>query len=179
MRTFFLFLCAAGLSSSVVWADPAGFHCLDLSKAANRGVTQSFDEASQKVEDLQEKIGFKNIPVGPQIFRGIPFQIIDPLQNSGRSFITLKGHHQSEFPEAVSIPAGGLKTAELFFLQTCRWGGTAPDIKIAEYDVVYDDGQVKVIPLHVGLEISNFWYADDTTVSFVGWWNKYKNAEMD
>ena len=84
MTKFLLFVCAAGLCSPMAWADPAGFHCLDLSKAANRGVTQSFDEASQKVEDLQEKIGFKNIPVGPQIFRGIPFQIIDPLQNGGR-----------------------------------------------------------------------------------------------
>ncbi len=167
-----------GICAKTLWADPVGFHCLDLSKVANRGVTQSFDEVTQNVQDLQEKIGFKNLPVGLQTFRGIPFQIIDPVQNGGRSFVVLKGHHQSEFPEAVSIPVDHLKTAELFFLQTCRWGGTAPDIKIGEYDIVYDDGQVTVIPLHVGLELSNFWYADDTSVSFVGWWNKYKNAEM-
>lgn len=161
-----------------LWADSPDFHYLDLSKVVNRGVTESFDEATQKVQDLQEKIGFKNIPVGLQTFRGIPFQILDPAQNGGFSYVVLKGHHQTEFPEAVSIPANHLKTAELFFLQTCRWGGTAPDIKIAEYDIVYDDGKVTVVPLHVGLEISNFWYADDTSASFVGWWNKYKNAEM-
>lgn len=161
-----------------LWADPIGFHCLDLSKVANRSVTEAFDQSAQNVQDLQDKIGFKNVPVGLQTFRGIPFQIIDPVQNDGLSFVVLKGHHQSEFPEAVSIPAGHLKAAELFFLHTCLWGGTAPDIKIGEYDIIYDDGQVTVIPLHVGLEISNFWYADDTSVSFVGWWNKYKNAGM-
>jgi hypothetical protein len=151
---------------------------LDLSKQANRGVTESFDEAAANVQDLQEKIGFSNIPLGLQTFRGIPFQILDPAMNKGHSYVVLKGHHQTEFPEAVSIPADHLKAAELYFLHTCRWGGTAPDSKIAEYDVVYDDGQVSVIPLHVGVEINNFWYADDTSASFVAWWNKYKNAEM-
>jgi hypothetical protein len=163
---------------SYAYSGQPSFNYLDLSKMVNRGVTESFDDSSVKVQDLQEKIGFKNIPAGLQTFRGIPFQILNPVQNNGRSYVVLKGHHQSEFPEAVSIPAGHLKTAELYFLHTCRWGGTAPDIKVAEYDVVYDDGQVVVIPLHVGLEISNFWYSDDTSVSFIAWWNQYKNADM-
>jgi hypothetical protein len=164
--------------ASAALAGMPSFNYLDLSKVVNRGVTESFDESEEKVQDLQEKIGFKNIPVGLQTFRGIPFQILDPAQNNGRSYAVLKGHHQSEFPEAVSIPAGHLKAAELYFLHTCRWGGTAPDIKIAEYDIVYDDGQVTVIPLHVGVELTNFWYSNDTSASYVAWWNKYKNAEM-
>ncbi len=176
-RTLFLILMSLGWTSTVFAGAPS-FSYLDLSKVVNRGVTESFDESEVKVQDLQEKIGFKNIPVGLQTFRGIPFQILDPIQNGGRSYAVLKGHHQSDFPEAVSIPAGHLKAAELYFLHTCRWGGTAPDIKIAEYDIVYDDGQVTVIPLHVGVELTNFWYSDDTSVSYVAWWNKYKNTEM-
>jgi hypothetical protein len=172
-----LILIGLGLASTVQGGQPS-FTYLDLSKVVNRGVTESFDESDTKVQDLQEKIGFKNIPAGIQNFRGISFQVLDPVQNNGRSYVVLKGHHQSEFPEAVSIPVGNLKAAELFFLHTCRWGGTAPDIKIAEYDIVYTDGQVSVIPLHVGAEINNFWYSDDTPASYVAWWNKYKNAEM-
>jgi len=176
-KNLLLILACLGWASAV-YSQQASFNYLDLSKVVNRGVTESFDESTVKVQDLQQKIGFINIPVGLQTLRGIPFQILDPVQNGGHSYVVLTGHHQAEFPEAVSIPAGHLKTAELFFLHTCRWGGTAPNIKIGEYDIVYDDGQVLVIPLHVGVEISNFWYADDTSVSFVAWWNKYKNAEM-
>jgi hypothetical protein len=176
LKTLIFILLSLGWTSKV-YSEPS-FNYLDLSKVVNRGVTESFDDSAVKVRDLQEKIGFKNIPVGLQTFRGIPFQILDPVQNNGRSYVVLKGHHQAEFPEAVSIPAGHLKAAELYFLHTCRWGGTAPDIKVAEYDVVYDDGQVVVIPLHVGAEISNFWYADDTSASFIAWWNQYKNADM-
>jgi hypothetical protein len=176
LKTLIFILLGLGRASNVYSAP--SFNYLDLSKVVNRGVTESFDDSAVKVQDLQEKIGFKNIPVGLQTFRGIPFQILDPAQNNGRSYVVLKGHHQAEFPEAVSIPAGHLKAAELYFLHTCRWGGTAPDIKVAEYDVVYDDGQVVVIPLHVGAEISNFWYADDTSASFIAWWNQYKNADM-
>ena len=175
-KNLLLILACLGWASAV-YSQQASFNYLDLSKVVNRGVTESFDESTVKVQDLQQKIGFINIPVGLQTLRGIPFQILDPVQNGGHSYVVLTGHHQAEFPEAVSIPAGHLKTAELFFLHTCRWGGTAPNIKIGEYDIVYDDGQVLVIPLHVGVEISNFWYADDTSVSFVAWWNKYKNAE--
>ncbi|HXL73719.1 MAG TPA: hypothetical protein VN963_08855, partial [bacterium] len=177
LKTLIFILLSVGCASNAYSGSPS-FDYLDLSKAVNRGVTESFDDSAVKVQDLQEKIGFKNIPVGLQTFRGIPFQILDPLQNSGRSYVVLRGHHQAEFPEAVSIPAGHLKAAELYFLHTCRWGGTAPDIKVAEYDVIYDDGQVVVIPLHVGVEISNFWYADDTSASFIAWWNQYKNADM-
>ncbi len=176
-RTFLLALFAWTVQTAV-WADAPVFRYLDLSKTANRGTTQSFEESVQDVQDLQEKNGFKNMPTGFQTFRGIPFQILDPRSNNGHSFVVLKGHHSKDFPEAVSIPAGHLKAAQLFFLHTCRWGGTASNIKIGEYDVVYDDGQVVVIPLHVGAELSNFWYADDTSLSYVAWWNKYKNAEM-
>jgi hypothetical protein len=176
-KTLILILLSFVLSSAVYSGQPS-FSYLDLSKVVNRGVTESFDDSTVKVQDLQEKIGFKNIPVGLQTFRGIPFQILDPSQNNGRSYVVLKGHHQAGFPEAISIPTGNLKAVELYFLHTCRWGGTAPDIKVAEYDVVYDDGQVVVIPLHVGVEISNFWYADDTSASFIAWWNQYKNADM-
>ncbi len=175
-KTLFL-VCGWILGSAVFAADPS-FHYLDLSKSANRGVSESFDGADSTVEDLQEKNGFKNIPVGIQTFRGIPFQILDGTKNNGHAFVVLKGRRKPDFPEAVSISADHLKAAELFFLHTCRWGGTAPDIKVAEYDVVYDDGQVLVIPLHVGVELTNFWYANDTASSFVAWWQKYKSAEM-
>jgi hypothetical protein len=151
---------------------------LDLSKAANYGPNQNLEGSSQGVEDPKEKEGFANIPQGPQTFRGIPFQLLDWTQNQGRSYIVLKGRRKQDLPDAVALPAGGEKADSLYFLHTCRWGGTDAKTTIAEYEVIYADGKVALVPLHVGAEITNFTGADDTPASSLAWWHKYKNTDM-
>ncbi len=151
---------------------------LDLSRAANMGPEQSFDGAVAGGEELREKEGLANIPQGPQTLRGVSFLLLDSTKNQGRSFVVLKGKRQAGFPEAVAFPAADLKAGYLYFLHSCRWGGTAPNVTVAEYDVIYGDGQVAVIPLRVGMEITNFTGADDTPASFLAWWHKYKNTDM-
>ncbi len=170
-----LFFCLALLASGV---SRAATSFIDLSKAANMGPSQSFDGAVPGGEDLKEKEGFANIPQGPQTFRGIPFQLLDGSVNQGKSFVVLKGRRKPAFPDAVALSAGNLKADTLYFLHSCRWGGTASNITVAEYDVVYGDGQVAVVPLHVGGEITNFSGADDTSASFLAWWHHYKNTDM-
>ncbi len=151
---------------------------LDLSRAADMGPAQSFDGAVTGGEDLKEKEGLANIPQGPQTLRGVPFLLLDSTQNQGRSFVVLKGKRQAGFPQAVAVSAGDLRAGYLYFLHSCRWGGTAPNVTVAEYDVIYGDGQVEVIPLRVGMEITNFTGADDTPASDLAWWHKYKNTDM-
>ena len=151
---------------------------LDLSKAANMGPNQPFDGEAPGAGDLKEKEGFANIPQGPQTLRGIPFQLLDWSVNVGKSFIALKGKNKPDFPQAVALPSGHLKAGFLYFLHSCRWGGTDPKTTVAEYDVIYEDGQVAVIPLHVGAELANFSGADDTPSSSLAWWHKYKNIDM-
>ncbi len=160
------------------WIGQALASSIDLSKAANMGPGESFDEVSPEMADAKAKSGFASLPTGQQTFRGVPFLMMDPGQHGGHSFVVLKGRHKPEFPEGVSIPAGGVKAATLYFLHTCRWGGTASNITVAEYDVVYDDGQIAAIPLRVGVELTNFFNPDDTAASTLAWWYKYKNIEM-
>ncbi len=165
-----------------LWALGTGLQAapryFDLSKAANMGPAESFDEAAPGIQDLHQKSGLEYLPSGPQTFRGVPFQLLNPASNNGHSYVVLKGRRKPGFPAAVSIPGDHQKAAYLYFLHTCRWGGTASNITVAEYDIVYDDGKVEVIPLHVGAELTNFWGADDTAASSLAWWYKYKNSEM-
>jgi hypothetical protein len=151
---------------------------LDLSKAANMGPSESFDGDTSGVPDADKKDGFSVFPTGSKTLRGVPFQLLDPSRNQGRSFVVLKGSRKPDFPEAVSIPAGYTKASHLYFLHTCRWGGTGRDVTVAEYNVIYGDGKVEVIPLRVGVELANFFGADDTSASFLAWWHRYKKIEM-
>lgn len=172
---FFLFLAFLAVEMSPAWAGPT---FIDLSKAANMGPAQSFDEEVADGRDLKEKEGFANIPQGPQTFRGIPFFMLEAAGNQGHSFVVLKGRRKGGFPEAVALNAGGIKAANLYFLHSCRWGGTSPNITVAEYDIIYDDGQVAVVPLKVGVELTNFSGSDDTGSSYLAWWHKYRNIDM-
>ena len=174
-KPFFRIL-AAGLAWA--WMGQVLASSIDLSKAANMGPGESFDEVSREMADAKAKSGFASLPIGQQTFRGVPFLMMDPAQHGGNSFVVLKGRKKPGFPEGVSISAGGIKAPYLYFLHTCRWGGTASNITVAEYDIVYDDGQIAAIPLRVGVEFTNFFRSDDTSASYLAWWHKYKNIEM-
>ncbi len=155
----------------------ARFWSLDISSAANRGFSDPFDGQEPGPGDEEQKNALKDLPVGSQYFRGIPFHILDPAQNSGHSFLVLRGKALSQYPQGMALPFGNQAAAELYFLQGCRWASTGPDNKVAEYDVVYIDSQVEMIPLRVERELVNFWGADDTVESYLAWWHKDKGAE--
>jgi len=151
---------------------------LDLSKAANMGPGTSFESDASGVPGAEKADGLSALPTGSKTLRGVPFRLLDPSSNQGHHFVALKGSRKPDLPEAVSIPGGLNKAPYLYFLHTCRWGGTGPDVTVAEYNVIYGDGKVEVIPLRVGVEFANFFGADDTGTSFLAWWHKYKKIEM-
>jgi hypothetical protein len=167
------FLLSLGLGPA--WG---GVSFLDLSAAANRGPEDSFDSSFPGAEDSVQKNGLAEFPSGPQTFRGVPFRLMDPAKNQGRSFIALKGRERPDFPEAVTLQGPGGGISNLYFLQTCHWGGTSDKITVAQYEILYDDGQTRVVPLRVGREFTNFWGADDTAESVLAWWYRYKNSTM-
>jgi len=165
----FLLACGSALAQT---------RSLDLSKVANMGPGTSFEGDASGVPGAEKADGLSALPTGSKTLRGIPFRLLDPSSNQGHHFVALKGSRKPDLPEAVSIPAGLNKASYLYFLHTCRWGGTGPDVTVAEYNVIYGDGKVEVIPLRVGVEFANFFGADDTRVSFLAWWHKYKKIEM-
>jgi len=61
------------------------------------------------------------MPLGRQTFLGIPFDIIDPAKNDGRSCIILQGRHKTWFPERVGDIKVGRKAACMYFLISPTW----------------------------------------------------------
>lgn len=95
---------------------------------------------------------FTGLPVGQQVVAGIPFQVIDPAQNQGRSFVVLQGLHASRnFPTQVTVPVRA-QGKRLFFLGNVH--GWMPEDEgagdwgaVAEYVIEYTDGQQQIVPL--------------------------------
>jgi beta-galactosidase GanA len=107
-----------------------------------------------------------NFPSGEQIFSNVPFFVIDPSENNGKSIIVIKGEKQNYFPEKVENIPVNRKTKHIYFLHTAAW-------KNGEFAYVihYKNGQKKEVLIRFGKEIGGWWHiAEDTaTEAKIAW----------
>jgi beta-galactosidase len=146
--------------------DPGKAFFVDISKVANRGFRDEkggdgvggwFDEG--EAQDL------RRFPVGRQTFEGIPFKIIDPKINNGRSCIVLhtkgnKRYPKGDRPEQVTIPVNA-KLKRMIFVVASAWtddrtrGKTVAEIvvKFAGGECLYE---TETIPIKPGFNIADW-----------------------
>lgn len=129
------------------------FTPVDLSSAANRGF---YDEVEgdgvggwtdQGANDMRQ-FALR----GETRFLNIPFVIIEPERNGGRSCIVLRGKNNKNFPVAVEISVNN-KAAGIYFIHCSAWSA---DI-VGRYRLVYESGEEYVAELHHGEEIFDWW----------------------
>jgi hypothetical protein len=102
-------------------------------------------------------------PTGKQTFYGVPFHIIDPSSNNGKSIITLRGNNVTPFhPEKVEGIRVDSRVRNLYFLHSASWGLPG---EIGRYVINYKDGKhTKKIPIVIPVNNHN-------------WWDGYKKGE--
>jgi len=134
-----------------------GAFCLDLSGAANMGFRD--ETAGDGVGGWTDQGGndFRNMPVGAQTLCGVPFRILDPAKNGGKSCLVLRGHEAKTFPESAKV-AARRKAAAVVFLHALGWGDEKP---VANYVVNYADGKSETLPIRQGKEILGWWGAQE------------------
>ncbi len=123
------------------------------------------------------KLLFTGLRVGLQVIAGIPFMILDPAKNQGRGLVVLHSPHAPKdrtWPKEVEI-AVKQKGKRLFFLGAVHgWSpadpGTAPSGALAEYVIVYADGQQQVVPLIAGRTSDDWCSAPEADEVCVGLW---------
>ena len=100
---------------------------------------------------------FSHMPLGKQVFAGVPFEIIDPAQNGGKSVIVMAGTERSYFPEKTAPVLVGRKAKYINFLHTMGWNDK--NKAVAVYRINYSDGTFTDIELFSGKEIGSWWGA--------------------
>lgn len=103
----------------------------------------------------------RNLPTGSQTFLDIPFEVVDPAQNSRKAAVGLAYHQEGYESEAVLQVE---KTAKsLYFLHTLAGGmGT-----IGEVIVKYNDGTDLVVPVHTAHQSRGCSYPGQITSWFL------------
>ena len=160
------------LLSLVLYFSPAHpqdnhFVFIDLSGTANRGF---YDEvAGDSVggwTDFGPSACFTDLAFGVSTFQDgiVPFNIIDPARNNGRSVIVLRGSYREEtFPQQSSEIVIGEKLAELYFLHTCQYVDRSGDIKpLIRYRIHYEDESEYAFICYRGLEVDDWWDPPET-----------------
>ncbi|HEY3321867.1 MAG TPA: hypothetical protein VGP72_15470 [Planctomycetota bacterium] len=96
----------------------------------------------------------RGIEVGTRTFFGIPFEIIDPVKNDGKSELTLQSKKFRSGPASATVNVG-TKARSIYFLHASAWTGG----HMATYVVSYDDGTTVEIPIRAKEEICDWWGA--------------------
>ena len=157
---------------------------VDLRPYANRGFTDTAPGDRSGWTDQGEN-DLRHIPQGrmdedkrvwdiaynealrdKQLFRGVPFDVIDQKSNSGKSCIVLRGELRREFPAEVTGIRVGRRATRLYFLHTAVFGTTP---KTAEYVIHYADGTTETVPLRGRFEIADWWAPRHLDNALLAW----------
>lgn len=109
---------------------------------------------------------------GNQKFLNIPFNIIDPEENNGKSCIILRGQDNSYFPLSVDVPVN--KTAAgMYVLHSTAYGAAE---KAGRYSFVYEDGSSAYIDIYGNQHIMDFWQTLNNNFTKVVWKGSNKSS---
>lgn len=128
---------------------------VDLRKFATHGFADETAGDGRGGWTDQGDNDFRQLPVGRREGAGIPFDIIDPAGNDGKSCIALRSEHTPSNPSKVcGIPVNA-KVNALYFLHTLGYGGTpAP---AGKYRIHYADGTQADFDIRSGLNAGDWW----------------------
>ncbi|MES2308929.1 MAG: hypothetical protein V4507_08725, partial [Verrucomicrobiota bacterium] len=130
---------------------------IDLSKAVNQSFT---DETAGDGKGGWTDYGaedMRDLPTGKTTLEGfVPFQIINPEQNEGKSCLVLKGPTREAFPEKSGEISVGKCLGALHFLHTSMWVQKG-EVAIIRYVIRYEDGSEVIYEPKNGIDMAD-WY---------------------
>jgi len=121
--------------------EPKSCFFIDLRSHCNKGFIDEVadDQKGGWADDGAER-DMRVIPLGRQIFIGVPFDIIDPAKNNGKSCIVLGGRHKIYFQDRVENIKIGRKLSHLYFLVASTWTGSSVGKNIGKIVFHYEWG---------------------------------------
>jgi hypothetical protein len=118
---------------------------------------------------------FTGLKTGTQTIGGVPFEVIDPQGNDGRSFVVLhspKAPANRTWPREVQIPVSQQGKRVFFLGNVHGWSSQDPGTgewgAVAEYVIHYADGQTQVVPLITGRTIDEWAARPEADEVFLG-----------
>lgn len=141
---------------------------LDLRSAMNMGFRD--EQPNDRKGGWTDQGGTNDLSAmtpGKKICANVPFQVVDPETNRGKSCIVLRGADRLYFPvRAEKTFETPVKGTYLYVLHALAW---PKEGKIGEIRCSFDDGSGQTIPVIGGEDVGNFWKPYPLSRGSVGW----------
>lgn len=145
-------------------------HFISLREAANMGFAD--DKARDGKGGWTDQGAVNDLapfPVGRQVFRGVPFQILDPGKNDGRSCVVVSANSELKFQAESKAVAVGVKAGRLLFMHSAAW--TSSGGHLGDYEVRYASGRKEIIPIVDGDNVGDWWEVNRKLKNAVCGWS--------
>ena len=130
------------------------FEPLNLRAVVNQGFMDEEDDDGKGGWTDQGSNDLRHFPPGPRHLLGVPFDIIDPSTNDGRSAMVLQGRPRMHFPRRAQARVDR-RFRSLHVLHTAAWARPGPDA--ARYHLQYADGGRATIAVKPGRDLLDWW----------------------
>ncbi|MCE5198898.1 MAG: glycoside hydrolase family 2 TIM barrel-domain containing protein [Armatimonadota bacterium] len=148
---------------------------INLRPYANKGFSDEVSGDQKGGWTDQGDNDFRMIPLGERMVNGVPFEIIDPAKNGGKSCLILKGPFRTYFPGKINGIRVDANLQQLFFLHALAWGG-GDGRQVGEYRVNYDDGTFEIVALKDGINVADWYNPGDLKEALVGITAKHRSG---
>ncbi|MCK5775045.1 MAG: carbon-nitrogen hydrolase family protein, partial [Bacteroidales bacterium] len=136
------------------------FEYIDLSKYVNQSFTdEQADDGKGGWADFGKYACFHKLPLEISTFDDgiVPFKIINPEKNKGKSALFLSGPHREElFPRVSKQIKVDAKFEFLFFLHTCMYVSKNSK-ELVKYKIHYADETEELFICNNNIEIADWW----------------------
>ncbi len=131
---------------------------IDLKPYANMGFADEVEGDGKGGWTDQGKNDFRMMPLGKQILKKVPYEIINPAENSGRSCIAVSCEAKGNIVPSVKGIKVGAAFARLFFLHTEAFvpGLLTP---VLTYRINYEDNSSLDVVVKDTYSIGDWWRA--------------------
>jgi hypothetical protein len=148
--------------------NPADFATIDLRLVVNRAFRSEVAGDGRGWTDQGPGNDLRGMQAGRRVFHQVPFDIIDPDANQGRSCLVL--HAQEHAPAGARMTEEievGAQVDALFFLHTAAWFTPRQhsDRPLIRYIITYDDNQVTTVEALGGQHIRDWWSPGDAELA--------------
>lgn len=158
---------------------PYASHPINLRQAVNMGFRDEFpDDGKGGWTDQGPQNDLSSMTPGMQNMGGVPFDIIDPASNRGRSCLAMRGTHRPGFLEKAKVTVSGVAGKYLYLLNAMAWLPGGKKIRCGAVRIGYEDGTGQMQELTSGVDTADFWNPSNLKNGTVVWKNSNGEANI-
>lgn len=151
-------------------SDWVGYYSVDLKPYVNRSFSdkKAMDKKGGFTDEGDNDLRF--MPTGNILVNNVPFKIINPDRNDGKSCLVMGSGIRDYFPKRIfiKIPDGGKRFTNLHFLQLATNVSLKNKSELGKYIIHYADGYKEEIPLKANRNVLDWWNIGKNSVAKKG-----------